>query len=227
MEAKNATCKFNTKLFQEWNELSAYILGYLEADGTFLLDENTIRITFAASDKDREFIEMLASKIEFTGKVSTRKFILKQNGKQYGHTRFTVSSRTWKKNLEAIDFRNDRIPKVPKQYLHHYIRGYFDGDGSVYFEKQSQRYKSSFVFSSKTLATSFKNILELHEIKASNIHVKTNSKHCWYFTLSYQQTERLGKFMYKNSSIYMSRKYQTFAKAIELRRILQSHISQK
>ena len=106
--------------------------------------------------------------------------------------------------------RIGRIAKVTEELIHHYIRGYFDGDGSVFLEKQSGKIKSSFVFSSKQLAENFKTELTKFGIKVSNIHKKTNSDRCWYFNISYIQTEKLKRFMYRDSSIHMKRKYDTF-----------------
>ena len=101
-------------------------------------------------------------------------------------------------------------------YMHHYIRGYFDGDGSIYFSKQVQDYKSSFVFSSKTLANDFRRAILDKGIKVSNVHQKTSSQHCWYFCFGNKQTILLGKFMYKDGSLYMKRKYQLFTLQREL-----------
>ena len=82
--------------------------------------------------------------------------------------------------------------------------------------KQIKDYKSSFVFNNYDLAVEFKNLLELQNIKVSNIHIKTNSNKCWYFHLGNKQTAKLGNFIYKGGNLYLNRKYQLFQRQQEL-----------
>jgi hypothetical protein len=210
----NVTTKHKEDLFDSWTEKSAYVLGYLEADGYIIYDGPAVRVYFQCSDKDIGFLRMLRDITEFTGKIGIS--INRANNKEYKKARFTITSRAWNRSKSFQELRSNKIINIPEEMIHHYIRGYFDGDGSIYFSKQVNDYKSSFVFSSEELAVDFKNELELQGIKVSNIHQKTNSKHCWYFQLSYRQTELLGKFMYKDSNLYMNRKYQQFNQQQEL-----------
>lgn len=210
MEAKNASCKHDTELFKTWDERSAYLLGYLEADGCFKIDGESLRIYFQTSGKDMEFLRELKKLTQFTGTLGTS--INRAQGKEYIKARFTISSREWKKDLEKIGYRNEKIPDIPRDLMHHYIRGYFDGDGSIYFDKQVGRYKSSFVFSSKELALEFRKTLLEQGIKVSNVHIKTSSNCCWYFHISYLQTKKLGDYLYHNSTIFLKRKKMKFMK---------------
>ena len=208
MESKNKTTIHKENFFSEFTEESVYMLGYLEADGSFKIDKETIRVYFQTTDKDISFLEKLKQTVGYSGKLGISKNIA--NKKIYYKARFTVSSKAWKKDLDKIGYRNNKIPDIPDSLIHHYIRGYFDGDGSIYFEKQSLKNKSNFVFSSQKLAEQFKDILDSKGIRSSNIHKKSNSNQCWYFTLSYKQTEKLREFMYQGGSLYLERKYKAF-----------------
>lgn len=200
-------------LFDKWTEESAYLLGYLEADGHILKrcsykNSPSVGVTFCCSEKDANYLVMLKRITGYTGK--TYKRIHRIKGKKYKTLAFVIRSRGWKKFLEDR-FRKERIPiDIPEEMLHHYIRGYFDGDGSIYFEKQSQDYKSSMVFSSEQLAQQFREKILETNIKISNIHKKSNSDKCWYFQISTKQTRKFGQFLYENSSIYMERKHELF-----------------
>jgi len=218
-DAYNRITQHNTKLFDSWSEESAYLLGYIEADGHIINDKRilnspSIGIQFACSEKDASFLHHIKKVCGYTGKTSIKTHKLR-DGSVYKTHGFTVRSRFWKPHIE-LRLRQGYIPDIPDSYLHHYIRGYFDGDGSIYYDRQPQNYKSSFVFSSETLAQSFRRkILDLG-IKVSNVHRKSNSKRCWYFQLSYKQTEALGRYMYKSGSMYMFRKRQCFIRQLEL-----------
>lgn len=201
----------NHQLFNQWNEISAYLLGYMEADCSFDFKGRHSTITFATSEKDLTFLIDLHSLTKSSNRISKKTHWLQgpvHNTKHYTFS-FVVSSQQWKKQIQNL-IRQKRVPKeIPKNLIHHYIRGYFDGDGSIYFNKQTKNYKSSFVFSSKQLANSFKTIINDNNILTSNVHKKINAQ-CWYFQLGYHQTKKIGEFMYQDSNLYLNRKYQRF-----------------
>lgn len=210
--SKNSIHKHYIDLFDTWTETSIYLLGYLEADGT-VIKRDGWRVCFTTSEKDADYLEMLKELTGFTGKTTVKTHHL-HTGDYKTHT-FTVSSRQWQKAIEDR-LRIQMVPDIPDKFLHHYIRGYFDGDGSIYFCKQISNYKSSIVFSSEHLAEDFRQIVLSEGIKVSHIHQKTNSEWCWYFQFSNKQTTKLGRFMYQDSSLFLNRKYQLFNQQLEL-----------
>jgi hypothetical protein len=90
MEAKNKTTVHKEDFFSLLTEESVYLLGYLEADGSFKIDKNTIRVYFQTTDKDIYFLEKLKEIVGFNGKLGISDN--KANGKLYKKARFTVSS---------------------------------------------------------------------------------------------------------------------------------------
>lgn len=205
MKAKNQIYSHREDLFDQWTEESTYLLGYLEADGYLLEDKETIRVCIQTSDKDKEFIQMLYSLTGFTGKLG--KYNNKANGKTYKKLRFTVSSRAWKNSLLYWHYRRGCLPPIPNNLIHHYIRGYFDGDGSIFWSKQAQHLRSNFVFNSTVLAESFANYLRSITNSKLNIHRKTTSNRCWYFNCGNKATINLMRYMYKDAKIYLQRKH--------------------
>lgn len=210
--AANSQFTCNHNLFSEWNEVSAYLLGYLEADGYFLRDKRLsqltpIRVTFCTSDKDKEYLDQLKVLTGYTGRTSYREHRL-SNGKTYHSYAFTISSRQWSRDLEG-KYRIGKIPEcITEELLSHYIRGYFDGDGSIFTSSQSGNVHSCFVFSNKSFAETVSNSLESVIGSKRTIYLKTNSKRCWYINLSAAVTLKLINWMYFNSNIYLKRKYE-------------------
>jgi hypothetical protein len=207
-EAPNAIHTCDNQFFDYWWEGSAYLLGYLEADGQIKIDGPAVRVYFQTSVKDLKFLESLKRMVGWTGKTS-----ISDNwaaGKKYGKARFTVSSRRWKDSLVLQQLRTDRLPEVPEGLLHHYIRGYFDGDGSIYRSTQANAMHSSFVFGSYHLAKEFASHLRRITGARCTVHKKANSDQCWYLTLAREATKKLGTYMYRDSTFSMKRKEKLF-----------------
>lgn len=108
------------------NEQEAYILGMLFADGHVCGSQLGLKLKFS----DGELVNKI--KNYFSEEIKLQK---EKNNHYYG---FVVSSTTVVKNLSnfglisrksIIDFR---MPNIPKNLYRHFIRGYFDGDGSIY-----------------------------------------------------------------------------------------------
>lgn len=119
----------NEDFFCKWNSSMAYVLGFWFADG-YMRKEKSYRIVFAGKDKDIfiKIREALCSNHPI--RLSHRDncyFISFCSRKLYeGLTKLGGLRRKSK----IITF-----PKVPKKFLPDFIRGYFDGDGSVFFVK--------------------------------------------------------------------------------------------
>lgn len=194
-------------LFNTWTEISAYLAGYLEADG-YLNDEKlALTVTFATSIKDKEYLEQLKSLVEFTGKTSIRTYKLLTG--TYQGVAFTVRSRTWKESL-LTSIRKGQIPSdIPNSLLHHYIRGYFDGDGSIFWSKQAKCYHSNFVFGDLEFAKNFVARIELL-LGPCTLYKKTSSDKCWYINLGKAKTINLRKYMYNDAHIFLKRKEERF-----------------
>ena len=206
MEAPNAITNHDEHLFDTWSEKSAYLLGYLEADGQIKYDGPAVRVYFQCSGKDREFLQMLKKITAFTGTLGSSDNWA--SGKKYEKVRFTVSSRSWRNSPLLKELRTGNIANIPEELIHHYIRGYFDGDGSIFWSKQAQHKRSNFVFNNISLAQDFALLLRKITKAKLTIHKKTSSDHCWYFQLGNKATERLIIYMYRDANMYMKRKHR-------------------
>jgi len=216
VRGSNSYLKHDQILFDTWTEKSAYILGYLEADGCILnnkKEEPSIRVQFACSKKDEIFLEYLKEIVSFTGKITQKSYELGgkgTGGKIHQFVSFTVSSRYWKGQLEK-NFRKQKVPEeISSNLLNHYIRGYFDGDGSVYKEKKTGYIRSNFVSSSFELMESIAKILRPITGSILTIYKKTGGKQCWYINLGCEATKKLGNWMYKEATFFLKRKKERF-----------------
>ena len=202
--------KHNSQLFDKYNQKSLYILGYLEADGSFKWSDQSVQVAFATSFNDIKYLEYLKNIIGSDAKTTIKNHH-NINGKHYQSSSFTVTSRQWRNHLKT-KCRIKQVPKdIPAHLIHHYIRGYFDGDGSIYLE--NSRKHVSFVFSNLEFAQSFHNIIvqNIGFSKGMKIYKKAKAK-CWYFRIARQElVSKLGTWMYNYATIYLSRKKDRFA----------------
>ena len=132
-EAKQALRKYelDDDFFKKQNPDMAYILGFIAADGNVAKNENNISIQLLTKDKD------ILEKIKVLTKSSRPldQYITK-NGQDT--MKFSVFSAEWKKDLKVYGIMPAKtfILQPPlflqKKYWIDYIRGYFDGDGTIY-----------------------------------------------------------------------------------------------
>eukprot|EP01084_Bolivina_argentea_P127341 225226_1 len=129
----------NSSFFKSWNPSMAYWLGFLFADGNVHHTHSNSVIQLALKCIDYEHVAKLKKALNSTYKLGFHK------------TNFqtcATSHQIYDKSL-ALDLINlGCIPKksltlewpqnIPDPYIHHFVRGYFDGDGSIYFNKQAK-----------------------------------------------------------------------------------------
>ena len=136
------------------NNIGAYILGFISADGGVFNN----RLTIAQSGDEGK---ILLEKIK--NKLNSNHTILSRKGKKIAHRDAHVLIITSPQIVK--DLKNYNIIKNKKynfkfpdlldlKYLKPYIRGYFDGDGCVgiYYEKKERNNK---IYNSKYLKLSF------------------------------------------------------------------------
>lgn len=147
--------KINSKIYQAndyyFDEINtpekAYWLGFMYADGYILSDCNKIGITLAI--KDREHLESFNKCLNSNYPI-----------KEYCHnTSYKKDTRYCKVIISSDKLHEDLIkhgvlknktnilepPKIDYNLIRYFILGYFDGDGSIYFNKsRSPFYNISF-----------------------------------------------------------------------------------
>ena len=122
--------KYNQDFFKKYSSEMAYILGFLFADGNIIKTKrNTCFIAFYT--KDRSLLVSMRRAIGSSHKLS-------KQSSETGHVyRIQIGSLEFFKDLNALGLtenkaRRMRMPKIPEKYMGDFIRGYFDGDGSVW-----------------------------------------------------------------------------------------------
>ena len=219
-EGRKYTCEDN--YFKTQSSNMAYILGLLASDGSVSKKENLIAIQLLATDK--EILEKI--KEETKSQRPLESYIRKNTGHEI--VSFRVWSKTWKNDLAHYGIIPEKTFKLVPPYLLNdeynidYIRGYFDGDGSIYHIKQDNR-----VF--VEIAGASKEIIEWIQDKLINqyhiiinrplIETLPNGTKIYKIKIgSKEEIKKLYKLFYHNDTLYMQRKKNKFHSLLNIPR---------
>lgn len=116
-------------------EAKAYILGLIYADG-FVGDEKFNNIIIGLTKTDRLLLEKIAQEIKFTGTIRDEE---KSGGFEGSKPKsiLNFSSKRMAEDLRSLglyprkSLTMETLPHLPEELIRHFIRGYFDGDGSI------------------------------------------------------------------------------------------------
>lgn len=212
------------------NENKAYILGFILADGCIQIEPKkrngvvysySKRLCFCNSIDDYEILNKIRQEISPQAKLKTlsnKKGAI--NRKRQISLRISSSlliddlikldikpRKTWDTNF-IFDFT-----KIPNDLLHHFVRGFFDGDG--WFIPKGKSF--GLVFTSKVFMDQIENIFygKLPHIKVRKCPLQNKNMITYSLILScgYGKSIDLFNYLYKDATIFLNRKYDKFIQA--------------
>jgi intein/homing endonuclease len=200
----------------------AWCLGFIAADGCVILGpRNGGTLSVTVSLKDKEILEKINSHMKSNYKIKTIKTNLNTTACRLDITVKEIVDDLIKLGITPKKSKTLKWPDcIPQDYVWHFIRGYYDGDGSIMFGKG---YVNKSGYSKTQLRTSVlgtKNFLEnikKHFIKIYpeyNPKVQDQSKNGFY-RLEISGTKSaiaLCELIYKdaNETIMLKRKYTKY-----------------
>jgi hypothetical protein len=216
------------KYNNEFNEINtadkAYVLGFLFGDGSIsnYYENNKIRYQtrISISIADEDLLLLIKNKFPFFSihvidfskynKNSKKQiYITNRSKKLYDDLlKHGMLPRKSYENKEKLS-----IPNISNNLMHHFIRGYFDADGSVYKLKYRKNLiKIELVSNSYNFINQINNNLINSNINSWKIVTKKptgRGKEPYYIISIIKQDEiiKFKNFIYNNASIYMERKF--------------------
>lgn len=202
-------------------EEKAYIAGFIAADGT-VVDGTAHGIKITLKSKDRELLEKIKKAMGYTGAVKTEQIetTLPQGTKCLSEaSTLFISSKKMVKDLSekgitprksltlSFDFNS-----IPREMIRHFLRGYWDGDGTIHLTRGASNKISYRVscLSSLTFCLQMKEIINSffpeYNIRIVNTKGKDETKIIEFSTK--QAVKDFGCFLYDNATIYLERKFQ-------------------
>jgi hypothetical protein len=232
--------EINDRFFKSWSQEMAYVLGIIYTDGNLYHDPIKKQYRISIIQKHRELLDKVLKLMncDYTLRYRKQRGIagsvyvidLQQEGMLHDLLELGLTAN---KSLNMI------FPDVPTQYMRHFIRGCWDGDGSVYVT--GGKLNTSYVTGSRKFIERL--VEELYKV---GIHKKTPPKdeqeayEMWNvcpdgkFPLKIYKKEganayniklntsenidKLFRYFYEgvDESMYLKRKYDVFMKGLKL-----------
>lgn len=205
----------NDSYFSQESSTMAYLLGFLAADGTVSKDSNRIKIGLSSVDK--HFLEQIQQEIKAEHPILTY-----QTSNGYEVSELVFSSKQIKEDLAKYNI----IPKktysftfptrLQKKYWIDFIRGYFDGDGSVSTAGPNAIRFQICSYKPEVLETIINFFFEEYNIPRVSIQKtkKDNGSYFYRFQYSTSATRQIFKILYSTNCFYLPRKYEKFKSII-------------
>ncbi len=197
----------NEGFFKKWSPNMAYVLGLLITDGN-VSNNGTVSLCM----NEKELIEKVAKAMGAEHKITLSKH-------QKGLFIFHFARASMVKDLGALcvvprKSMTVKFPLIPEPFLADFIRGVFDGDGSVFFNSSKKHpVQTKFVSSSKEFIEKLESELRKLGLPARKIYGQpTKNGITHMFKYSHKDSEKLFAVMYKDikNSLFLARKYNKF-----------------
>lgn len=207
----------NEAAFSKWSPNMAYVLGYIFADGciTRIKRKHTYAWYFQINSIDKQIIQDISDWLEWEGKLST--YHRKKNQGYYSDStiyRISIGS-----NKIVSDLRKHGVTRnkslslqppnnIPDTMLPHFIRGFWDGDGTFTYTSggNSAKYLTSATgCGSKEFTHWLALSISTHlEIEIPNISKR--SRKFWDFHIVGYNAKRFTDWIYKDADLHLHRK---------------------
>lgn len=197
-------------------EYKAYWLGFLYADGYNGYSPNgkSSVLEIRLSSIDRSHLLKFLNSVQSTSPIREKEN--KLNGKIHSSSKISICNKNFCMHLNdkgciknkslVLTFPTEDI--VPKHLIRHFIRGYFDGDGCIYTNKEKNRYSVSFVGTESFLdliSKVFEEELGLRDTK------KNKSSNAYDITWGGRiNAMKIFNYLYKDCNIFLERKFNKF-----------------
>lgn len=202
----------NENYFKKINsERKAYYLGLFYADGYISKNGKIFQMSLSGDD-ELILLKKLKDDLEYSGPLLFRKTKEKYkkchliNICNLKFCSFLIKKGCF--NKKSLTLKFPTFNQVPKHLLNHFIRGYFDGDGSVSFRKDKT------LICGITSSTFFIEELSkhLHSANIINNYADHHSKNPHIKDLKISKIIGLDfyNFIYKDATIFLDRKKKVF-----------------
>jgi hypothetical protein len=217
--------KVNDSFFKNINEISSYWLGFLFADGNISTYSDSFSL--AISINDLSHLEKFKKDISSEYEIKTYK--RKNQSNHSDLVKITISNKKLVDDLITLGcIRNKTFllnaPKIDKKYYPDFIRGYFDGDGSITCNNRSYKTKKGIkLCKTKSCQVKFVGTFELLNfilqclpITNKNLKLynpkKSKDKNHYQLNIGGSKNIKLIKdyFYYSPNIVFLKRKFDKF-----------------
>lgn len=203
-----------------WTEKQAYVLGWILSDGH--ITKSSSAVTIRLQEKDKKILEIIKEILEYSGPLHFMRRMEVNSlitGNFQNRWSLVVGRKTFKEHLTNLGFGNDKTNSLQfpeflkKQILPHFLRGYYDGDGTVSYTHVGEHLKFSVnLIGLDNFLTKTKSILD------ANINQYSKIENGTYQNKNIKNLRMAGllsalkfyNFVYKDANFVLKRKFRKF-----------------
>ena len=202
-----------------WSADLAYIVGLIASDGSLSKDGRHIDFT----SKDNQLAELYKSIIKPSAKLGT-KYAGRGSTEIYYRVQFSDTAfYDFLLNTGLTPNKSLTMPelKIPSIYFADFLRGEFDGDGSIWgFRDRRWRssfmYYTSFISASLDFLTWLRQSISLNLPEIGNGTLKPGNR-CFQLRYAKHDSQLLFKYMYYRADLpFLNRKYERYLELFAL-----------
>ena len=192
----------------------AYWLGFLYADGYVNESNSNIELTI----KQKEHLEAFKKFLKTDSKVNKRQIIF--NGKEYFAYRMNICSKKLVKDLvklgcyqkKSLTLEFPTCEQVPSHLVRHFLRGYFDGDGSVsYYQKGNRHYCSMWFMGTENFLNTLQDLMyDKFSFNKRKLYYDNRSNAIGYNITGKKRLKMIYHFLYNDATVFLNYKKEKF-----------------
>jgi len=194
----------------------AYVLGLISSDGNNYIKGSKSAVTLSLQEEDVSILERVKEELEYEGPLKFISLHDKNNNhkNQYALTIVDNYMCCQLRELGVVQ-RKSLVFKFPTflrpDLIRHFVRGYFDGDGCIYYDEKRKKGRTSlvgtldFCQALQTILLSMfvkNNIIQPAQSRGTNIYVLQTAANLSSF--------KFLSWLYQDCDMKMERKYQQY-----------------
>lgn len=221
------TYTLNEDFFKNINNQDViYWLGFIMADGNIRHHRHEHALKVHLAIKDEQHLNKLKQSLNYNGPLRYKDpHIMTAKGHSYraqASVTLQVTSKTLIQDLIHLDCLPNKTyvgtkisNKIPQDMIRHFIRGYFDGDGSIVIDNQKRKGKftkpqlSLFILGSEPLLEQIRTIISA----TLDVNLPKISKRkgvCCIKWTGNKQAYKIFEWLYQDANIFLDRKFNVY-----------------
>lgn len=193
----------------------AYWLGFIAADGCIKKRKdlaNSLTLSIGLADKDINHLNKLKIDLNSDHPLKLEKYFHKKAQKYYETVYLRVARNKICDDLIKHGVGRNKskelsLPNLPYNLMRHYIRGYFDGDGSWYINKMNT-ICFSIISSVESYVIQFQKFIKEKCQLNMNSTISFNRNSYQFIYSGNIQTKRIYDYLYEDGGPWLDRKYK-------------------
>lgn len=201
------------------SEEKAYWLGFLYADGYVRMSSGRSgHLKLKLKNTDRNHIEKFREALKSNYPIIDGKENFKVGERKY--TSFTSSINIYNTKIVHDLFKlgclnnktfKIRLPELENELMIHFIRGYFDGDGCVYKQKnKNNSYKITIVGNNNFIIDIKEHLIKIGKFENNDFSIIQKKTYTLLSINKYLSSLKFYHYIYQMSSVYLDRKKEKY-----------------